>query len=642
MTVLEKINTPADLRCLSQLELLQLADEIRNFLIKEVSKIGGHLGPNLGVVELTLGIHRVFDSPKDSIIFDTGHQTYVHKLLTGRKDFSQLRQENGLSGYPCRAESVHDIVENSHASASLSWVDGISRAHFLQGELDRYVVGVIGDGALTGGMAWEALNNISVGDKRKIVIVVNDNGRSYGPTIGGLAQYLSTLRITLDTLRTTKTYESVLDNFKTVLLKGGAFGGFVYRSLYGVKKGVKHVIAPQGMFENLGLKYIGPVDGHDIGSVEQSLRLAKDYAAPVIVHLVTEKGHGYSLATSDQADQFHAIGVMDPVTGVSLQKSSQQSWTSVFAEEIVAIADVDTKIVGITGAMTLPVGFGAFAKKYPKRVLDVGIAEQHAVTSGAGLSYGGLHPVIAIYATFLNRAFDQLLMDAALHNVGMTLILDRAGVTGPDGASHHGMWDLSLLQIVPGIHLSSPRDATSLRQLLWESVKIGDAISVVRFPRGAVGEDIEALDRTVDGVDVLFRWGDNDVLIVAVGVMAKLSLEVACLLKKRGVGVTVVDPRWVLPVCVSLLDFASKHRLVVVVEDGVRVGGVGSRIRQEMRTAGIDTGLDEVGLPAQFLDHGSREQIFCRVGLSAEKISENIVAQVLGKRVPVAKSVLGS
>ncbi|MGJ9401841.1 1-deoxy-D-xylulose-5-phosphate synthase [Arthrobacter sp. KK5.5] len=643
MSLLESIGEPRDLRALAPEQLKELAAEIRGFLIANVARTGGHLGPNLGVVELTLGIHRVFDSPHDSLVFDTGHQSYVHKLVTGRQDFSTLRQEGGLAGYPERSESVHDVVESSHASSSLSWADGISRARRLAGEGDRYVVAVVGDGALTGGMAWEAINNIAVDKDRRVVIVVNDNGRSYAPTIGGLADQLAGLRQTLDRVRTHEVYEGTLDFWKDRLQKGGAVGRFAYKSLHATKKGIKDWWAPQGLFEDLGMKYIGPIDGHNMAAVEEALQLARSYKGPVIVHTLTEKGRGYAPARADEADQFHSVGVIDPETGELVERPNAQSWTSVFGEEIADIADRRADIVAITGAMLIPVGLKAMAERHPSRVIDVGIAEQHALTSAAGMAFGGLHPVVALYATFLNRAFDQLLMDVALHKAGVTVVLDRAGVTGPDGPSHHGMWDLSLLQVVPGLHLAAPRDATRLREELREAVAVDDAPTVLRFSKGSVGAEIEATERLHDGVDVLARHGEGelDVLIVAVGSMAGMALEVSERLRSQGISSTVVDPRWVLPVPSSIIGLAARHRIVVCIEDGVKAGGVGSRIRQEMRAAGVDTALNEVGLPVEFLKHGSRNQVLARVGVTAAQIARDTTAQVLGTKVPFARPLPG-
>ncbi len=634
MAILDSVNGPEDLKSLTHKQLLELAQEIRDFLIAKVAKTGGHLGPNLGVVETTIAIHKVFDSPNDSIVFDTGHQSYVHKMLTGRKDFDTLRQKDGLAGYPQRSESVHDIVESSHASSSLSWADGIAKAYKLTEQNDRYVIAVVGDGALTGGMTWEALNNITDDNDRKLVIVVNDNGRSYAPTIGGLARYLNGIR-------TEKFYRRLYRLSKKVFFKFGTIGRMAYSTLRGAGKGLLGSFAPKGMFPNLDLKYIGPVDGHDLHAMEAALRQAKKYANPVIVHAITQKGKGYDPAVSDEADQFHAVGQIDPDTGVSIESSGKKSWTSVFADELVTIADNNKSVVGITAAMLIPVGMHKFAAKYPDRVFDVGIAEQHAVASSAGMAFGGLHPVVAVYATFMNRAFDQVLMDVALHKAGVTFVLDRAGVTGPDGASHHGMWDLAMLQIVPGIRIASPRDEARLRELLAEAVAISDAPTVIRFSKGTVANELPAIRRLEDGVDVLHESSAKDVLILTVGAMAETGIQVAKMLSDQGIGSTVVDPRWVIPVPKSIVKMAADHRLVVTIEDGIRVGGIGTRVRQDLRAAQIDTALSEIGLPDEFLEHASRNEILERVGLTAQSISREIVAQVLGSRVPHARPMPG-
>ena len=634
MAILDSVNGPEDLKALTHKQLLELAQEIRDFLIAKVAKTGGHLGPNLGVVETTIAIHKVFDSPNDSIVFDTGHQSYVHKILTGRKDFDTLRQKDGLAGYPQRSESAHDIVESSHASSSLSWADGIAKAYKLTEQNDRYVIAVVGDGALTGGMTWEALNNISDDNDRKLVIVVNDNGRSYAPTIGGLARYLNGIR-------TEKFYRRLYRLSKKVFFKFGTIGRMAYSTIRGAGKGLLGSFAPKGMFPNLDLKYIGPVDGHDLHAMEAALNQAKKYANPVIVHAITQKGKGYDPAVSDEADQFHAVGQIDPDTGVSIESSGKMSWTSVFADELVSIADKNKSVVGITAAMLIPVGMHKFAAKYPDRVFDVGIAEQHAVTSSAGMAFGGLHPVVAVYATFMNRAFDQVLMDVALHKAGVTFVLDRAGVTGPDGASHHGIWDLAMLQIVPGIRIASPRDEARLREQLSEAVAISDAPTVIRFSKGTVANELPAIRRLEDGVDVLYESSAKDVLILTVGAMAETGMQVAKMLSDQGIGSTVVDPRWVIPVPKSIVKMAADHRLVVTIEDGIRVGGIGTRVRQDLRAAQIDTALSEIGLPDEFLEHASRNEILERVGLTAQSISREIVAQVLGSRVPHARPMPG-
>lgn len=634
MSLLPSITSPRDLKRLSDAQMTDLAAEIRRFLVAEVAKTGGHLGPNLGVVELTLAMHRVFDSPHDAFVFDTGHQSYVHKLVTGRQDFSRLRERGGLAGYPQRSESEHDIVESSHASSSLSWADGISRAFVQTGQTDRTVVAVVGDGALTGGMTWEALNNISDGNDRRLVIVVNDNGRSYAPTIGGMARFLSSVR-------TRREYRALYETSRAVASRFGAPGRAIYRGMRGGLHGfLSRFTNNEALYSNLDIKYIGPVNGHDQRAMEAALRQAKEYGAPTIVHAITEKGHGFAPALRDQADQFHAVGHIDPETGESLDVSSGPSWTSVFASTLADVGASDEKIVAITAAMLRPTGLHLFQERHPSRVIDVGIAEQHAVTTAAGLAFGGLHPVVALYATFLNRAFDQVLMDVALHKAGVTFVLDRAGITGPDGPSHHGMWDLALLQVVPGIRIAAPRDAPTLREEFREAVSVDDAPTVLRWSKGQVGPDIPALRRLPDGVDVLHApesGAEEDVLLVAVGSMVPVALEAATLLEAQGIGVTVVDPRWVVPIPASLIDLSRDHRLVITIEDGVRVGGVGTRLRQDLRAAGVDTGVNELGLPDAFIDHASRSQILADAGLTAQAIARDVIDQVVGTKLPQAK-----
>ncbi len=620
MGILQSINSPTDLKKIPAAQIPALAKEVREFLIDRVSKTGGHLGPNLGVVELTIAIHRVFDSPKDSIVWDTGHQSYVHKMFTGRLDqFNELRKKDGISGYPARGESAHDIVENSHASTALSWADGIARAYEQTGELkDRHVVAVVGDGSLTGGMSWEALNNIASQTHRPLVIIVNDNGRSYSPTIGGLSTHLASLR-------TNDMYEKVLDWGKETLLKS-PIGRPVFEALHGMKKGIKDVFAPQGLFEDLGLKYIGPVDGHDEDLIENALQVAKRFNGPVMVHVITEKGKGYAPALEDEAEKFHATGIINPSTGKPINASST-TWTSVFSDELVAIGKERKDIVALTAAMLGPTGLDKFAQQFPDRIFDVGIAEQHATTSAAGMAFGGLHPVVAIYATFLNRAFDQLLLDVALHNAGVTFVLDRAGITGDDGASHNGMWDLSILQVVPNLMLSAPRDASTLRELLRESVVVKDKPTVLRFPKGAIAQPVPAMER-IEGIDILAKKGEEDVLLVSIGAMANLALDVAQRLSDQGVGVTVIDPRWIKPLPNYLSTFAAKHRLIAVVEDNSKSGGVAAGISQFLRDKNIYTPQRDFGIPEKFLNHGSRAQIMSEIGLTAQDISREIIEAV--------------
>ncbi|MCA5893930.1 1-deoxy-D-xylulose-5-phosphate synthase [Isoptericola sp. NEAU-Y5] len=616
MGLLSGIRSPEDLRRLTPAQTTQLAGEIRAFLVDQVSRTGGHLGPNLGVVELTLALHRVFDSPRDTLVFDTGHQAYVHKLLTGRQDFSALRKRGGMSGYPSRAESEHDVVENSHASTALSWADGIAKANAVTGRRDRHVVAVIGDGALTGGMAWEALNNIAASEDRRLIVVVNDNGRSYSPTIGGVAHHL-------DTLRTTRGYESFLQWGKRTLHRTGAPGRFAYDWLHGLKKGLKDVVAPQGMFEDLGLKYVGPVDGHDELAMEHALRRAKAYGGPVIVHAITEKGRGYTPAEQDVADRFHAVGRIHPETGLPVAPS-RFGWTKVFADEMVKVGRARTDVVAITAAMLHPVGLAPFAEEFPDRTFDVGIAEQHAVTSAAGMAFAGLHPVVAVYATFLNRAFDQVLMDVALHSAGVTFVLDRAGLTGDDGASHNGMWDMAMLRIVPGLRLAAPRDEPTLRAALRTAVDVDDAPTVIRYAKGALTDEIPAVAE-LDGVDVVARHvpgagaaAGRRVLVVGVGSMAGAALAAGESLAAHGLEVDVVAPTWVLPVPEALVKLAGEHDLVLTLEDGLVDGGVGATVAQRAAEQGVRTPFVHRGVSKSFLDHATRDQVLTAQRMRAE------------------------
>ena len=615
--MLSQIKSPSDLKGLSNAQLDQLSSEIRSFLIEQVSKSGGHLGPNLGVVELTIALHRIFQSPKDVIVFDTGHQSYVHKLLTGRiAGFEKLRQRGGIAGYPNRSESEHDVVENSHASTALSWSDGIAKGFALTNQHDRTVICVVGDGALTGGMSWEALNNIAANKKEKLVIVVNDNERSYSPTIGGLATYLSTLR-------TTRGYEKFLDWGKGVLEKTPVVGQPIYETLHGMKKGIKDIVAPQGMFEDLGIKYFGPVDGHDISAIERALLSAKDFGGPVLVHVITEKGRGHAPAINDEAEKFHAVGVVDAETGQPLSKAGQ-SWTSVFSDELVKIGAKRSDVVAITAAMMGPTGLDKFEKAYPDRTFDVGIAEQHATTAAAGMAYAGLHPVVAVYSTFLNRAFDQLLLDVALHKAGVTFVLDRAGITGDDGPSHNGIWDLALTGIVPTLHVAAPRDGERVRETLREALDISNAPTLIRFPKGAVNPDIPAFERR-DGIDVLYRGESADILLVSIGTFAQVAVDAAAQAYREGVGVTVIDPRWVKPLPKSLVTMAQRYKKVVVIEDGIKHGGIASTISELFRESGLNVPVHSIGVPLEFLEHAKRAQILEDLGITVQNITRSLV-----------------
>jgi 1-deoxy-D-xylulose-5-phosphate synthase len=651
MRLLESIWSPRDVKALTPDELPVLASEIREFLIEAVSRNGGHLGPNLGVVELTIALHRVFDSPADPIVWDTGHQSYVHKLLTGRMaGFAKLRQQGGVSGYPSRTESEHDWVENSHASTSLSYADGLAKALHLRGEKSRRVVAVIGDGALTGGMAWEALNNIAGAKDRPVVIVVNDNGRSYQRTIGGLADHLASVRVS-------QRYEQVLDLVKTTLSHTPLVGPPLYDTLHGIKKGLKDVLQPQVMFEDLGLKYLGPVDGHDEQALEHALGRAREFGGPVLVHVITQKGRGYALAEENDEDCLHQVQPGAPVQGngdstakragrapalakaAKPAKTAKRGWTQVFADEMIDIGARRPDVVGITAAMLHPTGLAKFAQVYPDRVFDVGIAEQHAVCSAAGLAMGGMHPVVAIYSTFLNRAFDQVLMDVSMHRLPVTFVLDRAGITGPDGASHHGMWDGSLLQIVPGMRIAVPRDGTRLTELLREAVAVSDGPTALRFPRGSVADDIAAIG-PLGGMDVLAEPAEGtapDVLLAAVGPMSALAVDVAQRLTGQGIGVTVVDPRWVKPLDDALADAAARHRLMVTVEDNGTVGGFGEAVARYLRDADIATPIRTFGLPQRFIEHGERGEVLAAAGLTSQQLARAVteaVARLTGDLVP--------
>jgi len=632
VTLLERITGPEDLKELSQDQLDILAAEIRDVLVETVTRTSGHLGPNLGVVELTIALHRVFDSPKDKLVFDTGHQAYVHKLLTGRYgEFHTLRQSGGLSGYPSRAESEHDLVENSHASTSLSYADGLAKAYRLRGEHDRTVVAVIGDGALTGGMAWEALNNIAVARDSKIVIVVNDNGRSYQPTIGGLASHLAAIRVS-------QRYENVLDLIKTTVTRTPLVGQPLYGALHGAKKGLKDFLQPQVLFEDLGIKYVGPIDGHDEPMMELALRKAAEYGGPVLVHAITRKGFGYPLAEQNEEDCLHQVPAAPAkpagqAAAAAAPAAPKRDWTDVFAEEMVAIGARRPDVVAITAAMLHPVGLGPFKAAYPDRVYDVGIAEQHAMTSAAGLAMGGLHPVVALYSTFLNRAFDQLLMDVALHKLPVTVTLDRSGVTGPDGASHNGMWDGSILQVVPGLRIAAPRDGSRIAELLNEAVRVSDGPTVVRWPKGKVGQEAEAVGK-LGGMDILAlpaAGAAKDVLLLGAGPMAVTCVEVANRLRDHGIGVTVVDPRWVKPVNEAVVAAARQHRLVAVVEDNGRAGGFGDAVSRLLRDRDVDVPVKTFGLPQAFLAHGSREQILDAAGLSPQHLARQLTEAVASR-----------
>ena len=623
--LLSSIGRLADFKSLDEADLPRLAEEIREFLVDAVAKTGGHIGPNLGVVELTMAIHRVFDSPHDQIVFDTGHQSYVHKALTGRAGrFGALRRRGGLTGYPNRAESPHDLVENSHASTALSYADGLAKAHALTGS-DRHVVAVVGDGALTGGMCWEALNNIAARDDLKLVIVVNDNGRSYAPTVGGLAKRLSGLRLN-------PGYEPALDKIKQAVERIPMFGRAAYSALHAAKTGLKDALAPQGMFSDLGIKYVGPVDGHDLDELTQALDRAKRFGGPVIVHALTEKGRGWPPARADEAEQMHSpSAAFDPITGEPVA-ASKRRWTGVFAEELVAQAGIRPDLVAITAAMPGPTGVDKLMRRFPDRVFDVGIAEQHAVTSAAGLAMNGMHPVVAVYSTFMNRAFDQTVLDVAMHRLPVTFVLDRAGITGPDGPSHYGVWDTSIFRVVPGMRIAAPRDEATLREEFAEALAVDDGPTMLRFPTGAIPvENIAAVDSR-EGLDFLAEAADAELLIVASGSLAPAALDAARVLAEQGVAATVVDPRWICPVPDALVKLAGQYRLVATVEDGIRTGGFGDALAQALRDSGDDVPLVDFGVERGWHPHGTRPELLTDLGLTGEAIAERLVAETARRK----------
>ncbi|ADD44168.1 1-deoxy-D-xylulose-5-phosphate synthase [Stackebrandtia nassauensis] len=619
--LLSTLTSLAEFKKLPVEALPSLAAEIRDFLVDRVSRTGGHIGPNLGVVELTMALHRVFDSPHDRIVFDTGHQSYVHKILTGRAErFDKMRKRGGLTGYPSQSESRHDLVENCHASTALSYADGLAKATVVRGD-NRHVVAIVGDGALTGGMCWEALNNIAARKDLPLVIVVNDNGRSYAPTIGGLANHLATLRLN-------PSYEKMLDTVKDALGRTPVVGQPLFEAMHAVKRGIKDAVAPQAMFEDLGIKYFGPVDGHDLDAMTSALERAKGFGGPVIVHAITQKGKGYQPAEDEPDDQMHQSNAFDPDTGQALPGGGGVKWTSVFADELVAVADERPDVVGITAAMAKSTGIAKLADKHPDRAFDVGIAEQHAVTSAAGMALAGLHPVVAVYSTFLNRAFDQVALDVAMHKLPVTFVLDRSGITGPDGPSHYGIWDMSVFRAIPGLRIAAPRDAETLREEFREALDVNDAPTIVRIPTGTISAELPAIEN-VDGVDVMARGETKDVLLVACGSFVGSALDAAARVTEHGFGVTVVDPRWVAPVPRALTSMAAEHRLVVTVEDGLRTGGFGDALAKSLRDAEVDTPLRDLGVAAGWHEHGTRDELLADLGLTTQDLSRAITETIL-------------
>ena len=612
MGILETISSPEDLRRLDQSQLAQLAQEVRAFLVEQTSRSGGHLSPNLGVVELTFALHRVFESPKDAIVWDTGHQAYVHKIVTGRaKDFARLRQAGGLSGYPSRQESEHDLVENSHASTSLSYALGIAEAR-LRKKKAGHVVAVIGDGALTGGMAYEALNQIAHLQPPNLIIVINDNGRSYAPTVGGLARHLSQLRID-------PRYERIKVEISRLLSGLPLVGSTADQAAYRVKESLKQLLQPSTVFESLGIKYAGVVDGHDEAELEAVFARAKKLREPVVVHVVTEKGHGYGPAVEDEIDKLHGVGAFDPLTG--RPRSTDLTYTDVFGEALMDAATRRPEVCAITAAMASSTGLLNFAKEFPDRFFDVGICEQHAVTFAAGLAMSGMRPVVCIYSTFLARAFDQTIMDVALHKLPVVFVIDRAGVTGPDGSSHHGVFDLSYLRLIPNLRVAAPADATELCALLETALDLDGPIAI-RYPKGPVPA---TPDLPVEPLPV-GRWEErrkgSDAAIFAVGRMVEVATEAAERLALQGVECTVVNARWIKPIDPRIVDWARRHPVVLTVEDNVGAGGFGGAVLEALAPHGLAGRVRNLALPDQFLPQGKAADILRANGLDAAGIAQ--------------------
>ncbi len=637
MAILDRISTPADLNGLSYDELKILADEIRDFIVKSVSETGGHLGSNLGIVELTLGIHRVFSSPHDIVLFDTGHQAYVHKILTGRKDhFGTLRKENGLSGYPNRTESIHDWIENSHASTALSYAFGISESLQLQGigissnkvSNPRRVVALVGDGALTGGMAYEALNNL--GHKNTpVIIVLNDNGRSYAPTISKLSSSLSHLR-------SNPSYVETREKIRRMVQDLPLINNLAYAGIHGVTSALREVIEPHVFFESLGVRYVGPFDGHDVEQVEQALHNATVWKGPIVVHFLTHKGKGYAPAEEDDVQRLHDIkAVVNRPTshsGVANTKGdSPVTFTDTFSASLIKMARKDDKIIAITAAMPGPTGLLPFQAKFPERFIDVGIAEQHAVTSAAGMAMAGMKPVVAVYSTFMTRAFDQLNLDVGLHNLNVTFALDRAGITGDDGPSHHGVLDMVLSLAIPNMVIFAPSSAYEMEPML-EAALNWPGPAVIRYPKtpamvlegDEIGKGMEA--RLIDK-------GDGRVAILAVGKMVEFAIEAVELLKERSVSATLYDVRVVKPLDKKMLEDALKHEIVVTVEDGYCFGGAGSYISSQLRDLAAIHGcsmptMDILGIPTVYISHAKPNTILSGFGLDASGICESVIKAV--------------
>ena len=638
--VLADIRQPSDLRGLTTAELEQLASEIRDFVVAAVSETGGHLGSNLGAVELTLALHRVFDSPRDAILWDTGHQAYIHKIVTGRRGgFSQLRQAGGISGYPSREESVHDFIENSHASTVLSYAYGLAVARDAGQTPDRnHIVAVIGDGSMTGGMAYEALNNLGHSSKR-VIIVLNDNGRSYAPTISNLSQgapderKAGILSKTLIKIRINPVYVRRQRKIEKFLKNIPLIGTQAERGMEAFKAGVREFLQPPAFFEALGVRYIGPIDGHDIEAMEHAFSAAEQRVeeGPVVIHVITEKGRGYSPAEDDDEKHLHDAPMFDPINGPP--KSVPTGYTEAFADTITKLAELDSRIVAITAAMPGPTGLIQFQEHFPDRFFDVGIAEQHAVTAAAGMAMGGMRPVVALYSTFLNRAWDQVVYDVAMHRLPVIFCLDRAGITGDDGPSHHGVYDMALLSKVPGMRVLAPSSTQDLQQMLNDAISLADTGPVaIRYPKG--------LARNVDENDIgtglqarkLVDGATKRVCILAIGKMVGAALEAAETLKASNIDVTVWDVRSCAPLDPAMIADAMQHDIVITAEDGIRDGGIGMTIENtinDMSTSTTSTTnkrpvIRVLGVPTSFVPTAKPQVILHQMGLD----SQGIVATV--------------
>ena len=645
--ILDHIDSPADLRSLSLDELEQLAAEIRTFVVESVTATGGHLGSNLGVVELTLALHRTFESPRDVLLWDTGHQAYVHKLVTGRrKGFAQLRQAGGLSGYPNRGESEHDWVENSHASTILSYAHGLANAFALQGS-DRRVVAVVGDGALTGGMAYEALNNLGHSGAR-VLVVLNDNGRSYAPTV-------SRLSVSLTHLRLNPAYVQARQRIRQLIRELPAVGGLAYSGVHGFTSALREVVTPHTFFEALGIRYAGPIDGHDLVELEIALANATEWDGPIAVHVVTQKGRGYAPAEEDDVQRLHDVKVATPIITDPTSRGSRvaeptvtardalapdaaaippATFTDAFTRALVRHAEADPRIVAITAAMPGPTGLLPFQDRFPDRFVDVGIAEQHAVTAAAGMAMAGIRPVVAVYSTFFTRAFDQANLDVGLHGAPVVFVLDRAGITGDDGPSHHGVLDLALTLAIPGMTVFAPSSAAEVEVMLAEALAL-EGPSAIRFPKtpapppvgGVCGSGLAARK---------LRQGDGTVCLLAVGKLVTAAMDAAELLAADGIDATVWDPRVISPPDDAMLLDARAHHQVVTVEDGVRLGGAGMFLADAMgaiESSGPVPPVTVLGTPRRFITQDKPDRILASLGLDAEGIAASVRHSVAARLV---------